>query len=85
MLDGRGDQQFLTQKHEKNRRKALLDRTKFSDDELEELEVSFPQGGGMTRDDVYTVDQYLYPMDSTIRKRKSVDLREVDPSIGDVE
>lgn len=83
-LDGRGDQQILTKKYLKNRQKALKDRTKFDDDELTELEITPLQGQGMTNEDSFIVEQNPYPMDPTIRKKKKVDIRTVDPTIGEM-
>ncbi len=84
VLDGKGDQQFLTESYAKDRRKALKDRTKFKAADLENLGITELQGQGMTNADSYTVEQYPYPMDPTIRKKKDVDIRKVDPTIGEM-
>jgi hypothetical protein len=83
MLDGKGKQAFLTKKHLKYRQRALKDRTRYNDAKLAELELTPLQGQGMTNSDSYTVKQNPYPMDPTIRKKKDVDIREVDPTIGE--
>ena len=64
MLHGYGpDQRFLKKSYEEDRQKALLDRTKFTDAELEELEISVSEGAGNTDRSNTEIYQFPYPMD----------------------
>jgi hypothetical protein len=83
VLDGLGDQQFLTKKYNDDRNKALYDRTKFTNAELTNLELNSLQGDGKRDPDSYTIEQFPYPMDPSIRRKKDIDIRVVDPSIGE--
>lgn len=80
MLTGRGNQKFLKKSYEEDRQKALEERTKFTDDELTDLEITTDQGRGKTNYRKYQMLQWI-PLDVTIRKRKKIDLRE-KPQIG---
>jgi len=83
VIDGKGSQNFLTKSYESDRQKALEDRTKYTDAELASVEITTVDvGGGKTLDDTYEFKQYLYPMDTSIRPKEKLDLRDVDPSIG---
>ena len=84
MLNGKGDQYWMTKDFEDKRRKALEDRTKYDDDRLSDVDVSsqISLGGGRTDNSSYEIWQFPYPVDQGIRQRKKVDLREVDPRIG---
>ena len=58
MLTGRGDQYWQTKEYQERRCKALLDRTGFTDAELEELDIKPTDGTGRTDSNaVYGVDQ----------------------------
>ena len=84
MLTGKGDTYWMTNSYQKDRNKALLDRSKFNDAQLALLDITDDtKGTGETDDDNFTVKQFPYPQDTSIRSRKDVDLREVDPRIGD--
>ena len=89
MLHGKGgawddtSQVFLTKKCLKKRQKGLLDSTKLTDTEKAIYEISGADGTGMTNSDTYIVKQFPYPTDATIRKKKDIDIRKVDPRIGD--
>jgi len=80
-LNGKGNQQFLKKSYEADRQKALLDRTRFTDEELENLEITGMQGTGRTDYRKYQVWQWPYPTDNSIRRKKKIDLRE-RPQIG---
>jgi len=83
-LHGKGDQYWCTEDYEEKRRKALKDRSKYNDDRLEKVDLNDKPslGGGKTDDDTYTIKQFPYPQDQSIRRRKKVDLREVDKRTG---
>lgn len=79
------NQFWLTKKYDKKRQKALEDKSKYDDEQLELLDVDPDcpsEGGGRTNDDSYEFKQFPFPMDNSIRKRKKIDLRDVDPSVG---
>jgi len=83
MQHGKGSQYWMTKSYEDDRQRGLEDRSKFTTAELEELDITSPsQGGGKTNSDSYEIDQFPFPMDQSIRQRKTIDLREEDPSIG---
>jgi len=84
MLSGFGNQQWMKKTYETTRRKIMLDREGYSDEDLEEYECTrIDLGGGMTDSSNYKIKQYPYPIDHKIRSRKTLDIREVDPRIGD--
>jgi len=85
ILNGKGDQFWLTETYEKKRHKALEDRSKFTDAQLELVDVDVDDksiGGGRTNDDTYEFNQFPFPVDTSIRKREKLDLRDVDPKMG---
>lgn len=81
MLHGRGEQAFLTKKYEKDRRKLLRDSKYATSAELTKYEITGSQGGGMTLETTYELDQFPFPIDQTIRKRKTIDVRKL-PKFG---
>ena len=85
MLHGYGsDQRFLKVSYEDDRSKALEDRTKYSTEELNEWEIVFPDGGGMTNPESFEMKQFPFPIDSTVRPRKTIYIPAVDPKIGEM-
>ena len=84
MLNGKGSQYWLTNEYEDKRKKALEDRTKFSDETLDELDVldDITLGGGKTDSDTYIIQQFPYPLDSSIRGKKNIDIRDADKRVG---
>lgn len=81
MLHGKGEnQRFLKQSYLDDRRKALEDRNRYDDDELTELDITEHEGRGRTNYRKYQMLQWI-PIDTTILKRKRIDLRE-RPQIG---
>ena len=82
MLHGKGNQIWYTKEYESDRIDAMLDRTKFTDDELEALEVEFPQGGGRTNPESFVIKQNPFPTMAKIRRKKNIDVRDVVPKIG---
>jgi hypothetical protein len=81
MLHGRGDQKFLTKEYEKYRQRALEDRTRFTDEELDYLEITPGQGGGATNYRKFQVWQWPFPTNPKIRQKQKVDLRD-RPQLG---
>ena len=91
MLHGKGignysenDQSWMTDKYQKKRVKGLEDREKLSASELLTYEISGAQGGGRTITSTYEVKQFPFPVDTTIRRKKTIDIRKVDPRIGEM-
>jgi len=83
VLDGKGNQKILTKSYHEDRDKALYDRSKFTDTERANLEIT--QFQGTDRDpDLHTIEQYPYPMDPTIKKKKNINIRKTDPTIGEL-
>ena len=84
MLTGTGSQAWMTAKYQEKREKALKDRTKYSDERLEEVDIldKPAHGGGRTNDDIYEIDQFPFPLDQSIRSRKKIDIRKEDPRVG---
>jgi len=75
MKHGQGQQYYLRKKYEDKRRRILLSRYKYTEEEQLEHDVSFPQGGGRTNPDrVYIFDSCPFPVDSPA---KEVDKRKV--------
>ena len=82
MLHGYGKQKFLRKSYSEDRQRALEDRTRYTEAELEDLEVTESgEGSGRTNSDTYTIYQFPYPIDSSIRSKKQIDLRS-RPEIG---
>ena len=85
MLHGKCNSQYwLTNKYEKKRLKGLRDRAKLTDDELLEYHIEGDDGGGRTNEETYEVKQSPFPMDTTIRKRQTIDIRRVRPELGEI-
>lgn len=84
MLHGYGDQKFLKKSYAEDRQKALDDRTRFTDDELTELEIGATDGTGRTRRDITEIYQFPFPTDTTIRPRRKINIKDVDPTIGEM-
>ena len=80
VLNGRGTQKFLTKSFEEDRQKALENRNRYTDAELEYLEITADQGRGRTDYRKYQMKQWI-PLSVSIRSRKKIDLRE-RPQIG---
>ena len=85
MLHGKGDQYWMTNTYEDDRNKVMLDRTKYDNDKLTEVDLlDKPQyGGGRTNPDTWEIWQYPFPMDTSIRQRKKVNIKNLDPAVGD--
>ena len=83
MLHGYGSQKFLKKSYLEDRQKALLDRTKFTSDELEDLEIGDREGTGRTDRDNTKIWQFPYPVDTTVRPKSKVNIRDVDPTLGE--
>lgn len=79
-LHARGNQKFLTKEYEEDRQKALENRTKFTDAELANLEITNDQGRGKTDYRKYQILQWI-PLNTSIRKRKKIFLPD-RPQIG---
>jgi len=85
MLHGKGkDQRFLTESYSEDRNKAITDHTGYTDAELAELEVTLADGGRKTDPETYRIYQFPFPVDQTVRSRKKIDIRKVDPRIGEM-
>jgi hypothetical protein len=84
-LDGKGDQYWLTKKYQKYRRKGLRDRSIYTDAKLTELDLNsdVSLGAGKTDERTYEFKQSPYPMNQSIRKRQTLDIRDEDPTVGD--
>jgi len=82
MLHGRGEQNWMTKTFEIDRLKALNDRTLFTDAELTELEITENQGQGKYDVDTWSVKQYPFPMNTSVRKKIKIDTRKSRPEVG---
>lgn len=83
MQHGYGKSQFLKKSYLEDRRKALKDKTKYTEEELDKrhLDIGVGEGGGRTNPNTYEIWQYPGSMDASVRKKKKVDLRD-SPIIG---
>lgn len=72
----------MTKSYEDDRKKALEDRTKFTDSELSNLEIEAYQGTGRTNPDTYIIKQYPYPTNGSIRTRQKIDTRTAVHKLG---
>ena len=79
-----GDQSFLTKSYEDGRKKGLRDRTSLTQEEKELYEISGSDGGGRTLESTFVVEQFPFPTDPTIRQKKEIDVKKVDPRIGEI-
>jgi len=82
ILHGKGDQLWMTKSFEEDRLKALDDRTLFTDAELTTLELTESQGQGKYDVDTWSIKQYPFPLETSIRKRIKIDIRKAKPKIG---
>ena len=85
LLHGKGDQYFLTKEYQEKREKALRDRTKYVDATLDDLDLldDTTLGGGKTDNSNYMIKQFPFPLDSSIKSKKTLDIRIADPRISD--
>ena len=74
----------MTNSYEEDRLKALEDRSKYTDTQLDLVDVldDVALGGGRTDDDTYEFKQFPYPTNPQIRTKQTVDIRDVDPAVG---
>lgn len=79
-----GDQSFLMKKWNKDRQKGMEDKSKLDANEISLYEISGSEGGGRTLNSTYEVKQFPFPTDPSIRKKQTVDIRKVDPKIGEM-
>jgi len=78
---GKGDLRFLSKKFEKKRRRGLLDEDNIDSDMHDWYGISGNKGGGLTNPDSFERKQNPYPVDVSIRSKKTVDIRDL-PEIG---
>ena len=73
----------MTNSYQDDRIKALEDRSKYTDAKLDEVDVLDDEalGGGRTDSDSYEFKQFPFPVDTSIRRKKTVSLLD-DPSVG---
>lgn len=84
MLTGLGEEEWMTNTFQDKRNKIREDRTKYNSSDLERYDCeSIDIGGGETDSDNYEIKQYPYPINTTIRPKKKMDIRNYDPRIGD--
>ena len=76
ILHGKGNQKFLTKEYEEDRQKALEDRTRFTDAELTDLEITVDQGRGKTDHRKYEIWQWPFPTNQKVRKRKKINIKD---------
>lgn len=77
VLHGFGEQYWMTKDYEIKRRKALEKRDRFTDEELEDLDVSFPQGGGRHYWLTFTIWQQSIPSNTKFTRKKRINLRSI--------
>jgi len=82
MLHGRGEQYWMTKTYEDDRLKALDDRTLFTDEDLDELDIEDTQGVGKYDVDTWTVKQNPFPINTSVRKKIKIDVRKSRPQVG---
>lgn len=75
MHTGTGKELWMRSSIEENRMAGLMDRSLFSEDELEKLEIEFPKGGGKTNPWTYTVSTEVYQTSYSTISPDYVDLR----------
>ena len=84
MLHGKGKQAILTKTRESDRQEALEDRTGLTANEIAILELNGSHGGGETSSKTYEYEQNPFPIDSTIKSKKKIDIRKVKPELGEM-
>ena len=90
MLHGKGvgnytenDQRILTASYEEGRKRGMYDKDLLTTAERNFYEISGNEGGGMTNYHTYEMKQFPFPTDPKIRNKRIIDIRAVDPSIGE--
>jgi len=84
MLTGKGNQAILTKKREEERCKAMEDKTGYTSEELETLELTGSWGGGRTSSESFEIEQHPFPTDPSIRTKQKLDIRKVKPELGEM-
>lgn len=82
--DGAQDQGFLTESYHKKRCKGLKDKDKLSADEKIKYGIVGSDGGGRTDEGTYQIEQFPFPIDQTIRRAETLDIRKVKPELGEM-
>jgi hypothetical protein len=74
----------MTKKYDDKRQKAMENRERYDEETLKKIDMDDKpaMGGGDTDPDNWTVDQFPYPVDQSIKRREKVNLKVVDPRIG---
>jgi hypothetical protein len=84
MLTGLGDEEWMTKTFQDKRNKIREDRTKYTSDDISRYDCdSIDIGGGDTDNDNFEIKQYPYPINTTVRPKKRLDVRDYDNRIGD--
>ena len=81
MHTGNGKELWMRETAEDYRRIGLVDRSQLSEDELADLEIQFPKGGGKTNPWTYIVSTEHYITNPAVRSPIYVDLREARKDI----
>ena len=84
MLHGQGQQAFLTIEFEEERKEGLLDREKLTSNERTTYEITDDDGRGRTNPEIYGIKQFPYPVNTSIRPKKVIDVRKVRPELGEM-
>jgi len=87
MLSSGNSGKYLYGRYIRERGKALVDKTTYSTDELNYLDISGAEGGGEYYPDAYRID--TQPLDQNIlkqhaRKKNAIDIRKCNKMGGDV-
>ena len=83
VLSGKGSQFWITKSYQEDRVKALEDRSKYTDTQLDLVDVLDDEalGGGRTDNSSYEFKQFPYPTNPQVRKKKTVSILD-DPAVG---
>lgn len=84
ILHGKGNQSFLTQQFEDDRRDLLEDSTDATQDTKDWYGITGSQGGGRTNPDTYEIKQHPFPVRGDVRKKQTLDVRKVMPELGEM-
>lgn len=84
MIHGKGSQDILTESYQNDRVRVLKDRSKYNDEQIRDADLTgkFADGGGKTDINSFIIKQFPYPVNSSIKQRKKLDLRAEDPRTG---
>ena len=80
-IHGCGEQYWMTKHYEDKRNLAFEKRSRYDDQTLDELDISFPDGGGETYYRTFDLWVYSFPIKGQKKKIREINVRSL-PNYG---